>query len=76
MTVAVVEGLDCEANEMEGVDDVQEEKAYPELGLALIASNPPELTHVLDPTAGDVVPPAVAAIVTWYWAEYAMACVV
>jgi len=38
--------------------------------VAPIAMVPPALTQVSVPTAGLVVPPAVAAIATWYWVAH------
>ena len=66
-TVAAVEELVADEKVIDVVEEVHELKEYPELAVALIVSEPPESTQVLVPTAGEVVPPAPAAIVTWNW---------
>ena len=63
-TVATVEELVDDAKVIELAEDDHEEKAYPVSGVPVIESGPPELTQVLDPRAGDVFPPELAAIVT------------
>ncbi len=62
-TVEVVEALVDETKVIEGAEDVHDEKAYPELGLATIDKEPPAFTHAAEPEDGVVVPPVLAAIV-------------
>jgi len=62
--VAVVEELVADAKVIDVVDAVHDAKEYPGLADAPIVSEAPELTQVLVPAVGDVVPPALAAIVT------------
>ncbi len=66
LTVAVVEALVDEANVIDPVED-QDEKEYPEAGVALIERLPPALTHAFVPTAGVVVPleAGLTAMVIW-----------
>ncbi len=66
LTVAVVEALVDEANVIEPVED-QDEKEYPEAGVALIDWLPPAFTHVFVPAAGVVVPleAGLTAMVIW-----------
>ncbi len=66
LIVAVVDGLVADTTLIEEVED-QDENEYPAEGVALIERLPPELTHVLTPAAGAVVPPVLglAATVTW-----------
>ena len=66
-TVAVAEELVADEKVIDVVEDVHDPKEYPEFAVPLMASEPPALTQVLDPAAGNVVPPALAAIVTSYW---------